>query len=165
MFFLLPAWGMSNAAATLVGQNLGAKQPQRAQESVMKTAKYNAIFMGAVSLIFLLFSEFIVSFFSKDVQVQYYAVLAIRIISAGYIFYGIGMVMTNALNGAGDTRTPTWINFFCFWFLQIPLAFILAKFLGIGPVGVFIAIPVAETAITITAYIYFRKGKWKLVKV
>ncbi|PWT99459.1 MAG: MATE family efflux transporter [Bacteroidetes bacterium] len=165
MFFLLPAWGMSNAASTLVGQNLGAKHPERAQESVMKTAKYNAIFMGTVSIIFMLFAEFIVSFFSREEQVQYYAVLAIRVISAGYIFYGIGMVMTNALNGAGDTKTPTWINFFCFWFLQIPLAFILAKFLGIGPLGVFIAIPVAETAITVTSYIYFRRGKWKLVKV
>ena len=165
LFFLLPAWGMSNAAATLVGQNLGARQPERAQLSVLKTARYNAVFMGLVSLIFLVFAESIITFFTKEVVVRQYAVLAMRIISAGYIFYGIGMVMTNAFNGAGDTRTPTWINLFGFWCFQIPLAYILSKPLGIGPVGVFIAIPVAETAITITAYIFFRRGNWKLVKV
>ncbi|MFT3700778.1 MAG: MATE family efflux transporter [Agriterribacter sp.] len=165
MFFILPAWGMSNAAATLVGQNLGAGLPDRAQESVMKTVKYNAIFMGAVSLIFLLLAEFIIGFFSNDAEVKRYAVLAMRIISAGYIFYGIGMVIGNAFNGAGDTRTPTWINLFGFWFLQIPFAWVMALTLGWGPTGVFTAIPVAETAITIAAYIIFKKGKWKLVKV
>jgi Na+-driven multidrug efflux pump len=165
MFFILPAWGMSNAAATLVGQNLGALQPQRAEDSVIKTAKYNAVFMGLVSLILLVFAPYIISFFTKETAVAYYAILAVRIVGAGYIFYGVGMVMANAFNGAGDTKTPTIVNLFGFWFFQIPLAWLLAKPLGMGPVGVFIAIPVAETAISIAAYILFKKGKWKLKKV
>jgi len=165
MFFILPAWGMSNAAATLVGQNLGAGHPERAELSVRQTAKYNAIFMGIVSTIFLLFAEFIISFFTKEESVISYAVSAMRIISAGYIFYGIGMVMANAFNGAGDTKTPTIINLIGFWFFQIPLAYLLAKVAGFGPYGVFIAIPVAETCIAIAAYILFKKGKWKLKKI
>ena len=165
MFFILPAWGMSNAAATLVGQNLGAQQPQRAEDSVIKTARYNAVFMGLVSLILLVFAPFIISFFTKETAVAYYAILAVRIISVGYVFYGIGMVMANAFNGAGDTKVPTIINLFGFWFFQIPLAWLLSKGLGMGPAGVFIAIPVAETAISIAAYILFKKGKWKLKKI
>ncbi|MEO6489562.1 MAG: MATE family efflux transporter [Ferruginibacter sp.] len=165
LFFILPAWGMSNAAATLVGQNLGALQPERAELSVIQTAKYNGIFMGVVSLIFLLFAESIISFFTKERSVIHYAVLALRIVSSGYIFYGIGMVMANAFNGAGDTKTPTIINFIGFWLFQIPLAVLLAKTFEFGPVGVFIAIPVAETAIAITSFILFRKGRWKLKKI
>ncbi|HEX8270248.1 MAG TPA: MATE family efflux transporter [Flavobacterium sp.] len=165
MFFLLPAWGLSNAAATLVGQNLGANEIRRAEESVLKTAKYNAIYMGVVMLISLFGAEFITSLFTNDVRVQQIAVRAIRITAMGYIFYGIGMVMINAFNGAGDTKTPTWINFFGFWCFQIPLAYYLAKYLMMGPDGVFIAIPVAETAITIVGVILFRKGKWKKIQV
>ena len=165
IFFLLPAWGMSNAAATLVGQNLGAKQPQRAQDSVIKTAKYNALFMAIVSLVFLLGARPIIALFTKDEAVQSIAVQALRIITTGYIFYGIGMVMTNAFNGAGDTWTPTWINIFGFWLFQIPLAYLLAKYFNLGPTGVFIAIPVSETAITIAAIALFKKGKWKTMKV
>ena len=165
LFFILPAWGMSNAAATLVGQNLGAGHPERAELSVIKTAKYNAIFMGVVSLIFLLFANGIISFFTKDAIVKQYAVNALRIVSAGYIFYGIGMVMANAFNGAGDTRTPTVINLFGFWFFQIPLAWILSKTFQWGPIGVFVAIPIAETMIAIAAYILFKKGRWKLKKI
>ena len=165
MFFLLPAWGLSNAAATLTGQNLGAGQPQRAEESVLKTAKYNAIFMVVVTVIFLFFSQFIVSFMNKDEAVKLYAVQALRIVSAGYIFYGIGMVLTNAFNGSGDTKTPTYINLFGFWFFQIPLAYLLAITFDLGPMGVFIAIPVSETAITIAAYILFKKGRWKKTKI
>jgi putative MATE family efflux protein len=165
MFFLLPAWGMSNAAATLVGQNLGAKNPQRAEESVRLTAKYNALFMLAVSMVILFFAEYIVVFFTRDAMVSHYAVLAMRIMAAGYVFYGLGMVMMNAFNGAGDTKTPTYINLFGFWFFQIPLAYLLAKTFGLGPVGVFIAIPVAETAITLTSWVMFRKGKWKQTEV
>ena len=165
MFFILPAWGMSNAAATLVGQNLGALQPQRAEDSVIKTAQYNAVFMALVSIILLRFAPSIISLFTKEEAVAYYAILAVRIISAGYVFYGVGMVMANSFNGAGDTRTPTIINLFGFWFFQIPLAWLLSKTLAMGPLGVFIAIPVAETAISIVAYILFKKGKWKLKKV
>ena len=165
MFFLLPAWGMSNAAATLVGQNLGAGQPDRAEESVKKTAYYNAIFMGVVTIIFLVFARLIVRFMNKDAAVEDYAVQCLRIVSLGYIFYGIGMVMINAFNGAGDTRTPTIINIFGFWLFQIPLAYLLAIVLDMGPTGVFVAIPVAETSITIAAYLLFKKGKWKAKKV
>lgn len=165
IFFILPAWGMSNAAATLVGQNLGARQPERAQLSVIRTATYNAIFMAIVSLLFLLGAEQIVSVFNNDPEILSYAANALRIISTGYIFYGIGMVMINAFNGAGDTWTPTWINLCGFWAFQIPLAYLLAKSFGLGPLGVFIAIPVAETAITIASIILFRRGRWKLVKI
>ncbi|MBC7866753.1 MAG: MATE family efflux transporter [Gloeobacteraceae cyanobacterium ES-bin-316] len=165
LFFILPAWGMSNAAATLVGQNLGAGKPERAEQSVLRTAKYNAIFMGIMSLIFLFFAPLIISFFTKEASVANYAISAVKIVSAGFFFYGIGMVMANAFNGAGDTRTPTVINLFGFWFFQIPLAYLLSKTLGWGPIGVFIAIPAAETAITIAAFIMFKKGRWKLRKV
>ena len=121
--------------------------------------------MGAVSILFLVGAEGIVSVFTREPEVVRYAVNALRIISAGYIFYGIGMVMINAFNGAGDTRTPTWINLIGFWFFQIPLAYLLAKTFQMGPLGVFIAIPVAETAITVAAIVLFRRGKWKLVKI
>jgi putative MATE family efflux protein len=165
MFFLLPAWGMSNAAATLVGQNLGAQQPQRAEQSVWRTAKYNTVFMIFVTLVFILFAQPIVQFMNRDVTVESYAVMALRIVSLGYIFYGIGMVVTNAFNGAGDTRTPTLINIFGFWMFQVPLAFLLAMVFKLGPKGVFIAIVLAETGITIAGIIIFRKGRWKKVKI
>ena len=165
VFFIMPAWGISNAAATLVGQNLGAKEIKRAEESVFKTAKYNAIFMAGVTLFLFFGSDFIISLFTNQQDVKDFAINALRIISAGYVFYGIGMVMSNAFNGAGDTRTPTYINVFGFWALQIPLAYILAKHLKLGPVGVFISIPIAETAITIASFILFKKGRWKTVKV
>lgn len=165
MFFLLPAWGMSNAAATLVGQNLGADQPERAEQSVIKTAKYNAILMGSVMFIFIVFAKYIVGLINKDEHIEYYAIQALQVISMGYVFYGVGMVMANAFNGAGDTKTPTIINFFGFWLFQIPLAYALAVLMNLGPLGVFIAIPVAETAIAIVAFILFKKGKWKMKKV
>ena len=165
MFFLLPAWGLSNAAATLVGQNLGAKQEGRAEEAVIKTAIYNAVFMAVVYLFFVFMGNMIVGFLVQQNEVKEVAVTALRIISSGYVFYGIGMVMTSALNGAGDTRTPTIINVFAFWGFQIPLAYILAKYYEMGPVGVFIAIPVSETAITIAAFVLFKKGRWKTVQV
>ncbi len=165
IFFLLPAWGLSNAAATLVGQNLGAKEIARAEESVIKTAKYNAIYMGSVMLISLLGAELLAGFFTNDPAVSAVAVEASRIMALGYVFYGIGMVMINAFNGAGDTWTPTWVNLGGFWFFQIPLAYFLAKYLGMGPTGVFIAIPVAETAIAIVGYLIFKRGHWKNIKV
>ena len=165
MFFMLPAWGLSNAASTLVGQNLGAKQIERAELSVIKTAKYNVIFMIFISAVSIPGARIMVSFFTNDPGVQDVAVQAMRIIGAGYIFYGVGMVLINAFNGAGDTWTPTWINLFGFWFFQIPLAYLLAKFFQMGPQGVFIAIPVTEIAITIAGYVLFKRGKWKRIKV
>lgn len=165
IFFILPAWGLSNAAATLVGQNLGAKQMLRAEQSVMLTAKYNAVFMSFVMILFIFFSEPIIRFFSNDEKVVAYGVQALQIIGTGYIFYGIGMVMTQALNGAGDTRTPTIINFVGFWLFQIPLAYFLANVIGLKSTGAFVAIPVAETFIALLAWYYFKKGRWKEVKV
>jgi len=165
MVFLLPAWGMSNAAATLVGQNLGAGQPERAEQSVWKTAKYNAIFMTIVSVIFLLASKPIVTILNDDIQVVAVATEALRIISLGYIFYGVGMVITNSFNGAGDTKTPTWINLIGFWAFQIPMAYLLAITFSLGAKGIFFAIIITETMITIAGIIIFRRGKWKLVKI
>ncbi len=165
VFFILPAWGLSNAAATLVGQNLGANQIKRAEESVMLTAKYNAIFMGFVTVLFTCFAEPIIRIFSQDAEVVGYGAEALRIIGAGYIFYGIGMVMTQALNGAGDTKTPTIINVVCFWLFQIPMAWILAKELDWKSTGAFVAIPVAETLIALIAFYFFKRGRWKEIKV
>jgi putative MATE family efflux protein len=165
MFFMLPAWGLSNAASTLVGQNLGAQQVKRAEQAVLQTAKYNVAFMITITVISLAGAPIFVSFFTNNQQVQEVAVQAIQIMSLGYIFYGIGMVLINAFNGAGDTWTPTWVNLFGFWLFQIPLAYLLAKYLEMGPKGVFISIPVAETAISLAGIILFRKGKWKKVKV
>jgi putative MATE family efflux protein len=165
VFFILPAWGLSNAAATLVGQNLGAKRPDRAAKSVMLTAMYNAIFMAFVMLLFVFFASPIISIFTKDIEVHRVGTLALRIIGSGYIFYGIGMVMMQALNGAGDTRTPTWINFIGFWLFQIPLAYVLVKTFSLGALGAFIAIPVAEIFIALAAWYYFKKGKWKEIVV
>ncbi|AWK03702.1 MATE family efflux transporter [Flavobacterium crocinum] len=165
MFFILPAWGLSNAAATLVGQNLGAKQIERAEKSVMTTARYNVIFMASIMVITLVFGKYIISFFTNDEAVKTIAVEALQIMSVGFIFYGIGMVLINTFNGAGDTWTPTGINFFGFWLFQIPLAFALAKYFNMGPTGVFIAIPVAETAITLAGIVFYKRGKWKRVQV
>jgi putative MATE family efflux protein len=163
VFFILPAWGLSNAAAALVGQNLGAKHPERAEQSVLLTTKYNAIFMSFVMVLFVFFARPIIDIFSNDAEVIRYGARALRIIGTGYIFYGIGMVMIQALNGAGDTKTPTWINFIGFWLFQIPFAYLLARSFNLGTTGAFIAIPVAETVIAIAAYIYFKKGNWKKV--
>lgn len=165
MFFMLPAWGMSNAAATLVGQNLGAKELKRAEESVLKTVKYNMIYMGSVMILTFLGAPYFIAFFTNDKQVQEVAVNALHILSLGYIVYGIGMVLISTFNGAGDTWTPTRVNFFGFWLFQIPLAFLLAKHFNLGPTGVFIAIPVAETGIAIAGFILFKRGKWKTIKV
>ncbi|MCW3168736.1 MATE family efflux transporter [Chryseobacterium sp. 09-1422] len=165
MFFMLPAWGLSNAASTLVGQNMGAGEMLRAEQSVMKTVKYNVIFMLTVSLIFFLLGDFLVSFFTEQAEIKGFAKNALHIMSVGFVFYGIGMVTINAFNGAGDTWTPTWLNFFGFWMFQIPLAYVLSKYLDMGPKGVFISIPAAETLITIVAFVLFKRGKWKNVKV
>jgi len=165
VFFILPAWGLSNAAATLVGQNLGAKQPDRAEKSVLLTTRYNVIFMSFVTLLFVGFSEVIISFYTSNPVILSYGSQALRIIGLGYVFYGIGMVMIQSLNGAGDTKTPTWINIFTFWMIQIPLAWFLAVHLQFGPLGSFIAIPSAETVLALLAFYFFKKGKWKEVQV
>ncbi|WP_142783251.1 MATE family efflux transporter [Changchengzhania lutea] len=165
MFTLMPAWGMSNAAATLVGQNLGAKKPERAEQSVWKTGKYSAIFMGLVSIIYLVFAPQIIILFTTTPNVVKYGSLCLRIIAAGYVFYGYGMVVINAFNGAGDTKTPTYINFVCFWLLQLPFAYVMAITLDFGPSGVFWAITLAEVLIAIVAIIWFKKGHWKRVEV
>ncbi len=167
VFFILPAWGMSNAVATLVGQNLGAQMPERAEQSVKITSKYNAIFMAFVTVIFLFLSGPLVGFFipAGHPEETRYAVLSLQIISSGYIFYGIGMVVTQAFNGAGDTRTPTWVYFFGFWVFQVPFAYILHKYTPLGIIGVFIAVPVAETLMSVVVFVLFRRGKWKTVKV
>jgi putative MATE family efflux protein len=165
VFFILPAWGLSNAAATLVGQNLGARQPERAQQSVLLTARYNIVFMSFVMLLFVFFASPIIGVFTREKAVHHYGTMALQIIGSGYIFYGIGMVMVQALNGAGDTKTPTRINIFCFWLIQIPLALLLAKVFKMGPAGAFIAVPAAETVLAMAAYYYFIKGKWKEVKI
>src|SRR5664279_4439072 len=165
VFFILPAWGLSNAAATLVGQNLGAKNPLRAEQSVFRTAKFSTIFMGAIMFIFVFLATPIIRIYTQDPEVIYYGSLALRWIGSANIFYGMGMVMIQALNGAGDTRTPTLISFFCFWLFQIPLAYILALGFHLKATGTFIAIPAAETAIALAAWYYFRKGKWKSIKI
>lgn len=165
MFFMLPAWGLSGAAATLVGQNLGAQNVERAEKSVLVTAKFNAYYMGGIMIVTLVAAEWMMKHFTNNAHVHDIAVEAIRILSAGYIFYGIGMVLINAFNGSGDTRTPTIVNFFGFWIFQIPLAYLLAKSLKMGPTGVFLAIPIAEIMMTIASFILFKRGRWKQVKV
>ncbi|WP_417236957.1 MATE family efflux transporter [Bizionia paragorgiae] len=165
MFFMLPAWGLSSAATTLVGQNLGADQPERAEASVMKTVLFNVIYMIFVSLIFFLLATVLVEIFTEEERVGVIAKNAMYVMASGFVFYGIGMVMLNAFNGSGDTWTPTKINFFGFWLLQIPLAYVLAQSLNFNEMGVFIAIPVSEMAITIASYIIFKRGKWKTIQV
>jgi putative MATE family efflux protein len=165
VFFILPAWGLSNAAATLVGQNLGAKQPERASKSVLLSAWYNVVFMAFVTILFVGFPSAIIGIFTKDAAIQQYGAQSLRVIGTGFIFYGIGMVMMQALNGAGDTKTVTLINFICFWLFQIPLAYLLAKGMHLGPLGAFISVPVAESAIAAATFILFKRGKWKQVKV
>ncbi|HEX5086068.1 MAG TPA: MATE family efflux transporter [Blastocatellia bacterium] len=162
---LLPSWGMSNAGATLVGQNLGAQKPERAEKSVWLAGHSNAVFLTAVAVIFITFPEFLIRIFTQDQTVIPYGVDALRYISYGYIFYGYGMVMSSAFNGAGDTYTPTVINLVCFWLIQIPLAYTLAKWTGLETKGVFLAITIAESILAVIAMLAFRRGKWKAQKV
>ena len=165
IFCLMPAWGLSNAAATLVGQNLGANAPDRAAKAVWQTSKYNAIFMGTLSILFLIWSKPIVSVFSPVEEVINTGSLCLRVFALGYVFYAFGMVLIQSFNGAGDTKTPTYINFVCFWMFQLPLAYFTALYLKWGPVGVMIAIVLAEILLTLISAYYFRLGKWKTIKV
>lgn len=165
VFAILPAWGMANAAATLVGQNLGAGKPDRAEQSVWRAGFLNLLFLGIISVIFIIFAPYIIGIFSTDPKIVEYGTESLRYISIGYIFYAYGMVIPQAFNGAGDTLTPTLINLFGFWGLQIPLAYVLAFPMKLGPTGVFMAIPIAEIIIAIAGVIIFRRGKWKQVKI
>lgn len=165
MFTFMPSWGMSNAAATLVGQNLGAGKPDRAERSVWITGKYNAIFMVLVSIVYLVFAPEILNWFTEEPEVIKYGALCLQVIAAGYVFYAYGMVIIQSFNGAGDTRTPTYINFVCFWLFQLPFAYLLAITFEVGPLGVYLAIVLAETLIAIIGIILFKKGKWKEFKV
>jgi putative MATE family efflux protein len=160
-FALLPAWGLGNAAATLVGQNLGAGKPDRAERSVWRASKYNALFMAAVGMVMIVLAPQIVSLFSSEPDVIRYGTSCLRILGVGYPMYAVGMIIIQALNGAGDTTTPSVMNFICFWLLQIPLAYWLATAAGFGPNGVFVAIVVAESVLTAMGVLVFRKGKWR----
>lgn len=161
IFALLPAWGMSNATATLVGQNLGAGKPERAEGAVHQTGAYCMLFLALVAVILIAWAERFFRFFVADEAVIPLGVECLRYLSYGNVFYGLGMVMSQTFNGAGDTYTPTWINFFCYWLFQIPLSYVMALPLGMGPSGVFIAIPVSESAVAIVGFILFRRGRWK----
>jgi putative MATE family efflux protein len=165
IFAILPSWGMANAAATLVGQNLGAQKPDRAEQSVWRAGFYNMVFLGIVAATFIVFAVRLVSFFTQDPGVVPVAASALRFISYGYVFYAWGMVIVQAFNGAGDTITPTIINLCCYWAWQIPLAWFLAFRLNFGSNGVFLAITIAESTLAIAGVLAFRRGKWKLQKV
>jgi len=165
IFILLPSWGLSNAAATLVGQNLGAEQPDRAEQSVWKAGKINVIFLGLIGVIFFLFPGFFIELFTKEQAIVSNGIQALKIISLGFIFYGLGMVLLNSINGAGDTKTPTLLNFISFWLIEIPVAYLLAIQFGWDQKGVFYSIIIAEMCLTLIAFAWFKQGKWKLKKV
>src|SRR5690606_20849226 len=162
MFTFLPAWGLSNATATLVGQNLGAGQPQRAEDSVWYAAKYNALLLIAIAVVFIFFARPLVAIFSDDPAVIDYAATCLRVISYGYGFYAVGMIVIQAFNGAGDTDTPTWVNLWCFWLFQLPLAYLLAEWAAMGPDGVFWSVAIAESVMAVVGVVLFRRGRWKL---
>jgi putative MATE family efflux protein len=165
LFALLPSFGVSNAAATLVGQNLGAGKPDRAEAAAWKAGLYNTMFLGSIGLFFLLFAPFIISFFTQDPEVARYGIRCLRIVSAGFLFYGYAMVLIAGFNGAGDTRTPTLIALACLWAWEIPLAWALAHPLGLGPTGVFVAVTVAFSTMSAMSAWLFTKGSWKLKRV
>ena len=161
MFALLPAFGISNAAATMVGQNLGAGRPDRAENAVWTAALYNMIFLGTIGVVFLLGARPIAALFTSDPAVQPFAVSCLRTVSLGFVFYAYGMVLTQAFNGAGDTWTPTIINVFVFWLWEIPLAWWLSSRAGLGPRGVFIALMVAYSTLAVVSAVLFKQGRWK----
>lgn len=165
IFSILPSWGMSNAAATLVGQNLGAQKPDRAEKSVWTTAIVNMVFLSLVGIIFYIFADSLIALFSNDPEIIRIGAKCLRIISYGYVAYAFGMIIIQAFNGAGDTTTPTIINFICFWLIEIPLAYFLAMELGFKQDGVFYAIVVAESLLGVIGFIIFRQGKWKKINV
>ena len=161
VFAILPSWGLANAAATLVGQNLGAGSPERAEASVWRAGLYNMFFLLAVAVVFVAAAGPLIRLFSTDAVVVAQGIACLRWVSYGYPFYAWGMVMVQAFNGAGDTYTPTVINFFCYWLFQLPLAYLLAHHTGLGATGVFMAITIAESVIAVTGILVFRRGRWK----
>ncbi|MGE3888411.1 MAG: MATE family efflux transporter [Vicinamibacterales bacterium] len=161
LFAILPAWGLSNAAATMVGQALGAGKPERAEEAVWTAGRYNAVFLGLLGVPFFVWAAEIVSVFTTEAVVAAHAVDCLRIVSAGFLLFAYGLVLTQAFNGAGDTWTPTWINLGCFWVWQIPLAWWLALDRGLGPRGVYFAITIAFSTLAVISAIIFRQGWWK----
>lgn len=161
VFALMPAWGLANAGSTLVGQNLGAGHPERAEKAVKIATRFNMLFLGCVGLIFIAFSRPLIGIFTHDPEVARQGVQALWIISLAFPLYAAGMCMEGAFNGSGDTWTPTRLNFFCFWLGQVPLAWFLATPLGLGPLGVFIAVPVSFTVLALWSLHLFRKGRWK----
>ncbi len=165
LFALLPAWGLSNAAATMVGQALGAQKPDRAQEAVWAAGRLNAMFLGAIGVVFVVFAPSIVAVFTMDAAIAAHAVDCLRIVSGGFVFFAYGLVFTQAFNGAGDAWTPTWINLGCFWVWQIPLAWWLALALGMGPRGVYVAVAVAFSTLAIVSAVIFQQGWWKMRRV
>jgi putative MATE family efflux protein len=165
VFAILPSWGLSNAAATLVGQNLGAKKPERAEKSVYRTGFYNMIYMGLVSVAFIFFPAVLVGIFTHDPAVSSPAISCLSIFGLAFVSYAWGMVLMQAFNGAGDTLTPTLINLLAFWVCQIPLAYWFAIRLGWGPRGAFTAVPIADLVFTLAALVLFRRGTWKLRKI
>ncbi len=165
VFFILPSWGLSNAAATLVGQNLGAKRPDRAEASVWRTGLYNMVFLGGVGIFFIVFAPAIVGQFSHDPEVVRIGGSCLRIVSCGNIAYAYGMVLLQAFNGAGDTLTPTFVNLFGFWMLEIPMAYWLAIPIGMHSNGAFISIVIGEAAMATASIFLFRKGRWKTQEI
>lgn len=165
IFTILPSWGLSNAVATLVGQNLGADQPDRAEETVWVAGKYNMLFMLAVSVVFYIGADMLVGFFTSDPISSSYAVTTLRVLCVGYVFFSYAMVLSQAFNGAGNTSVPTWLNFIFLWLVQIPLAYGLAVWMDMGPSGVFWGIVIAESLMACAAIILFRKGNWKYTEV
>ena len=161
LFALLPSWGMANAAATMVGQALGAGDPERAERAVWKAGFYNMIFLGVVGVLFILFAPQIIWFYTSDPDVAHYGVDCLRIVAYGFLFYAYGMVLGQSFNGAGDTWTPTIINLFVFWLWEIPLAYVLSVMLGLGPRGVFISITIAFSTLAVVSGAVFRQGRWK----
>lgn len=165
MFSILPAWGLGNAAATLVGQNLGAGLPERAEQSVWQVVKLNVLYMGFASVVMFVFASQIVGFFIDESVAAGYAVASIRIFALAYVAWGGGMAILQSFNGAGDTMTPTWINIFCFWLVQVPMAYFLAITIDMGPYGVFWAVCLSDVLTFVVGYLVFRRGKWKLREV
>lgn len=165
IFTILPSWGLANAAATLVGQNLGAGKPERAEKSVWAAAYYNMLFLLSVSIIYFIMAPYILPFFDPNPEVIQAGVLSLRVICVGYVFFAYGMVISQAFNGAGDTRTPTLINLICFWLIQIPLGYLLAVPLGFKLAGVCAAIGISETILALIAIYLFKKGTWKTVSI